>query len=210
MRTKILVTAAALAASLATSMADNVYSLNVVGYVNQVYPAGFSMVATPLKTANNTVGEVLANAPAGTRVYKFAGGAYEVANTFDPEEGGWGNPAQTLPPGQGYFVKSPSQWTNTFVGEVVTASTNSLGHGFNMVGSVWPAAGNIDSALQLVPTSGDRIYSFNNGVGYNVANTYDPEEGGWGTPPNLNVAQGVFYKNAAASNIWVQSFTIAP
>jgi hypothetical protein len=38
MRTKTLLVAAVLAAGLATSMAQNVYSLNVVGYYNVTIP----------------------------------------------------------------------------------------------------------------------------------------------------------------------------
>src|ERR1035437_742604 len=49
MRTKVLLCAAAMAASLASSMAQNVYSLNVVGYVNVTLPAQqFYAVANPL------------------------------------------------------------------------------------------------------------------------------------------------------------------
>jgi hypothetical protein len=205
MRTKTLLAAAVLAAGLATSMAQsNVYSLNVVGYVNQVYPAGFSMVNTPLKGTNDLISTVLANAPVGTTVYKFTGGAYEPANSLLPF--GWGSPGQTLPVGQGYFIKSAAPWTNTFVGEVVTQSTNSLINGFNMVGSKFPAAGTIDTALQLVPTVGDTAYTFNNGGGYNTANSYLVFGWGGGSPV-LNVAQGVMYKSAGAKD-WVQNFTI--
>jgi hypothetical protein len=122
-----------------------------------------------------------------------------------------------LPPGQGYFILSPSQWTNTFVGEVVQSwSTNHLINGFSMLGSTWPAAGQIGGLfggvqvtgdLKLVPTQNDRIYSFNNGGGFNGANTYDTGEGGWGAPPNLNVAQAVFYQSVGAKD-WVQNFTV--
>lgn len=207
MRTKtLLVAAAVIAAGAVTSLAQsNVYSQNIVGYVTQVYPSGFAIVATPLKTTNNTVVEVLTGAPAGVTVYKFTGGAYQPANTYFGG-GFWGNNAQTLPPGQGYFIKSPSQWTNTFVGEVVKDSTNALINGFNMVGSVYPMAGAIDTNLSLVPTAGDVVYSFNNGGGYNPANTYFGG-GFWGSGnPQLAVSQGVFYKSTGANN-WIQHFT---
>src|ERR1035437_9012958 len=49
MRTKVLLCAAAMAASLASLSAQNVYSLNVVGYVNVTLPAQqFYAVANPL------------------------------------------------------------------------------------------------------------------------------------------------------------------
>ena len=59
MRTKTLILAAALtAAGLASSLAQsNVYSLNVVGYVNKTLTGGslFSVVNNPLNTTNNTL-----------------------------------------------------------------------------------------------------------------------------------------------------------
>jgi hypothetical protein len=207
MRTKTLVAAAVLAAGLASSQAQNVYSVNVVGYVNQVYPAGYSMVATPLKGANDQVATLIPNPPSGTIVYKFSGGAYAPANIFDPGEGGWGVPTQTLPAGQGFFIKSPSQWTNTFVGEVVLDGTNALGNGYNMVGSQFPASGTLASLQLTNPVSGDTIYAYNNGVGYLPANIYDPGEGGWASTPSLNVAQGMMYKSVGAKS-WVQHFVI--
>lgn len=162
------------------------------------------MAATPLKTTNNTVVEVLTGAVPGVGVYKFTGGAFEALNTYFGG-GFWGNNAQTLPPGQGYFINSPSPWTNIFVGEVVKDSTNSLIAGYNMVGSVYPMAGAIDTNLALVPVAGDGVYSFNNGGGYNALNTYFGGGFWGGGNPQLSVAQGIFYKSTGA-NPWVQHF----
>src|SRR2546421_1894502 len=60
MRTKTLVCAAALAAGALTSWAQsNVYSLNVVGYVNVVFPPGqFTVFANPLNNANNAISNI--------------------------------------------------------------------------------------------------------------------------------------------------------
>src|SRR5438876_5727643 len=67
MRTKALLCAAGiLAAGAATSMAQNVYSLNVVGYVTKTVPqAGkYVLLANPLTTANNTIGGLIDTNPA--------------------------------------------------------------------------------------------------------------------------------------------------
>ena len=67
MRTKVLLCAAALAASLASSMAQNVYSLNVVGYYNVTIPQnGLYMIANQLNTTNNTLDNVFANVADGS------------------------------------------------------------------------------------------------------------------------------------------------
>jgi hypothetical protein len=69
MRTKTtLLCAAALAAGVVGSMAQsNVYSLNIVGYVNVVIPTGFGLVANPLNVDNtNSAGTILTSlAPLG-------------------------------------------------------------------------------------------------------------------------------------------------
>src|SRR5512137_866938 len=61
MRTKLIVGAAIMAASLFTSLAQNVYSLNVVGYYNVTVPGGgqLSFSANQLKAGNNTIKEVI-------------------------------------------------------------------------------------------------------------------------------------------------------
>jgi hypothetical protein len=59
-------------------MAQAVYSVNAVGFVKVTVPAGFSMIANPLKAPTNTVGALFADAPDGTTVYKYDGTNYSV------------------------------------------------------------------------------------------------------------------------------------
>src|SRR6185369_17551314 len=84
MRTKLLAAAAILAAGIASSMAQsNVYSLNVVGYVNRTFVGGglFSLTANPLNTTNNTLGGVFGlpgtGVPNGTQVQAWNYGAQD-------------------------------------------------------------------------------------------------------------------------------------
>src|SRR5213075_206777 len=72
MRTKTtLLTAALVAAGALTSMAQ-VYSVNIVGYINLNIPKGFSMIANQLDTTpDNTLASVLPNPPENTSCYKF-------------------------------------------------------------------------------------------------------------------------------------------
>ncbi len=54
MRIKALLCAAALAAGAVSSMAQsNVYSLNIVGYVNVPLVTGFNLIANPLDNGTN-------------------------------------------------------------------------------------------------------------------------------------------------------------
>ena len=73
MRTKTLLSAVAvLAASLAISKAQ-VYSQNVVGYVNTTLTGNlkYSAIANPLNAPTNTIGVLLAALPATSQVLKF-------------------------------------------------------------------------------------------------------------------------------------------
>src|SRR5713226_3736027 len=79
MRTKtLLLTAALSAAGALTSMAQ-VYSVNIVGYINLSIPAGFSMMANQLNNSvDNKVTTLLPAPPLGTAVFQFvpASGSY--------------------------------------------------------------------------------------------------------------------------------------
>ncbi|MEK7781753.1 MAG: hypothetical protein AAB370_09685 [Verrucomicrobiota bacterium] len=226
MRTKSLVAAAALlAVGAASSMAqNNVYSLNVVGYVNVTAVPGFTMLNNPLVSPDNSVGTLLKDdqnggtVPAGSVVYKFEGGTY--VTIFNDEFGG-GWDAGTITNGQGFFLlnNTASPATVTFVGEVPQgAVNNALVPGFNLVGSKVPQGGFLDD-LGLTSTDGDIVYKFVAGS----YNTYFKDEfgGGWSSSsldfdpvkgPNLDVGAGMFYFrsdiNGAAT--WNRNFTVQP
>ncbi len=213
MRTKTLVAAAALiAAGVASSMAQsNVYSLNIVGYVNYTQPAStFRLAANPLKKTDNDVANVFTAGPnyPGVTVFKrnIAGTGYD-SSTFDPDLTAWTD-LLDVPPGTGLWVSTPSgsDFTNTFVGEVVLKSTNSIPAGYSLKGAILPQAGAITTALQYPVDPGDSI-SFWNGLGYDTY-TFDPDLSDW-TPsePSVSVAQGFWINNAVSTKNWIRNFT---
>jgi len=123
MRTKVLLCAVALAASLASSMAQNVYSLNVVGYYNVTVPAGqFTLIANQLNTTNNQIQYLLPSVTSGATLYKYASGGFastvfSVGRSGPP--GSWdsadpGGPVLNV--GQGFaYVKAATAVTNQWV-----------------------------------------------------------------------------------------------
>ena len=104
-------------------MSAQVYSVNVVGYVNSTLKPGFNLISNPLNntaTGGNTVGTIFGSAlPDGSAVYKFVNGGYEAVNAFS-DMFGWDTPGQTLVPGEGVFVflAGSADVTVTFVGDV--------------------------------------------------------------------------------------------
>jgi len=207
MRTKTLLLTAALgAAGVATSMAQSVFSVNAVGYVNVDLPKGFSIIANPLDAGagNNTVSKLLASVPDGTTVYKFVNGAFTV-NTLDLGE--WTNPNESLNPGEGAFVRSPSAAKVTFVGEVPQGSlSTAVPAGFSLKASQVPQSGKLDTDLGFPAQDGDTVYQFNNAKGSYDVHTLDLGE--WsGGAPTPKVGEGFFVKVAKATT-WARTFSV--
>jgi hypothetical protein len=219
MRTKTLLAAAVLAAGIATSMAQsNVYSLNVVGYVNVNLASGYNLVADQLALngagSNNTVHSVFGTSlPSGSAVYAFSGGAFAAPPASYGSKTGWtGNTNavnSALQPGGGVFIQSPSAATVTFVGEVPqgAALTTPYGVGYNIIASQVPQTGLIQTDLGYTPTSGDAVYRFTSGVGYQPTISYGAKTGWSPAQPTLNVGEAVFLQAAGSGN-WVRNFSV--
>jgi hypothetical protein len=213
MRTKaLLLTAAVFAAGIATSLAQTpVYSQNVVGYVNVTVPAGFTMIANPLKGTNDSINTVLPNVPVGTLLYKF-NGSFGSPAEFAGVGIGWDTPSMTLAPGEGAFIQTPSSNVITFVGEVVQGTaTNAIPAGFSIRSSIVPQSGGLSSVLGYPAVAGDWIYLFdknaqqyaNGGSPYESAggNLWDPSE------PTPAVGEAFWILKAASIN-WVRTFNV--
>jgi hypothetical protein len=222
MRTKTLLLTAALGiASAASSMAQAVYSVNAVGYVNKSLPVGFSIIANPLNATPNTVAEVMkGGAVPGMAVYKFETvGGYLVNGYNLPPGGGdaeWDDPTQPLAPGEGAFVSNPGPGavTITFVGEVPQGTlTTPLNAGFTLVGSKVPQEAALQDVLGFPAVSGDTIYRFRSQTeGYLIHSYQSPPAGGppeWDDQPTIGVAEGFFSSKAAPAS-WVRTFSVNP
>jgi hypothetical protein len=185
MRTKaLLIAAAALAVGIITSKAQ-VYSQNIVGYVNQPVNFGFNTIATPLDSSTgnsltNLIQGIVSGAYDGSYVYIWNGAGY---NTYyvDSSQGGLDDsgdngpvPVPNVNPGTAYFFKNEAASnTVTYVGtvhidgagsstNVVGVTTNTFGTGLTFVASKLPVGGGLNSVLEL-PTQtglldGDYIY----------------------------------------------------
>jgi hypothetical protein len=210
MRTKTLLLTAALSAiGLTASMAQSVFSVNAVGYVNVEIPEGFSMIANPLDTSANTVPELFSNVTAnGFTVYKFDSGAGQyIVNSL--LFGSWTDASMTLNPGEGAFVLNPAgagAVTVTFVGEVRQGDlSHAIPAGFSIQSSEVPQSGQLDTELGFPVDNGTTVYRFNNGSGQYDISSY--LFGSWNTPPVPNVGES-FFVNAPAAATWSRSFSV--
>jgi hypothetical protein len=222
MRTKTLLAAAAMmAAGLASSMAQsNVYSLNVVGYVNYTFKGGqlFTLTANPLNSSSNTLagvfgtGSPLTGLPAGSQVQVWDYAAQDfVPYTKTPVGSGWGaNATVPIVPGKGVFVKiTGADYTNTYVGEVLQGNlTNATLANFNLIGNLVPDSGTAPQ-VGLEPVQGAQVQKWSVAAQDFVVSTKTPVPGGWsgGGVPSFAPGDGFFLKNTTPYN-WVRNFTV--
>jgi hypothetical protein len=207
MRTKALLSMAALAAGALTSMAQ-VYSANIVGYYNVTCPVGFTMTANQLQASpDNTVVSLFPNMPDNVEVWGWNGVSFAPNTSYGGQT--WDDNSQTFNPGDGMFIHNVggSSLTVTFVGQVPTGTlTKTLGGSptFTLSGSIVPQAGNLETEMNLHPNQNDEVW-FWNGVSYAPDTFYDV--GTWDADPIVTVGQGWFYKNNAAITVtWTRTF----
>jgi hypothetical protein len=211
MRTKALFVAAALgAAGIVSSMAQ-VYSVNVVGYVNVNIPTGFSLVANPLDAASNLIQDLMPEQ--AVTVYKYTGTAY-LSATFIPGANIWTGDNFEVAPGEGFWVNNNSgaAFTVTFVGEITEGlKQNPIPQGFAIRSSIVPQAGTL-SALGWPAAAGDAVYQWvNNGAGGGAYVTANNLGGGLWVPsePEIGVGESFFVNKAAAAS-WDREFSVGP
>ena len=102
------------------AQAPNVYSVNVVGYVNLPLTNGFNLIANPLDGAgsgtatSNTITTVFGSQlPSLTQVYKFANGTFGTSDQYLAGVGWLGGGTITFNPGEGLFVSVPAAKTRS-------------------------------------------------------------------------------------------------
>ena len=235
MKKTLLVTAATLAVSALASQAQ-VYSQNIVGYVNQTFAGGnaFSLIGVPVWGATNTVENIVTAITPGDNIFIWTGGGYTVLSYFGVNWDGNGNnwsdqngngvASPTLAPGQAAFYQNGqgNTETNTYVGSVVFTNNITLagGNAFSLIASTVPISDTLDGtnlALPLQP--GDNVFLWTGG-GYNVVSyfgvnwdgnghNWSDQNGNGIAAPVVSVGQGFFYQNGQGANeTWVQNFSV--
>ena len=234
MRTKVLLIAAALAASLASSMAQNVYSLNVVGYVNVTLPSKqFTGIANPLDasmggtvaTGNDITNlfnlgttPLLAN---NSTIAQFVSALnnYSASVSYVALSKKWGGNF-SMPPGSGalFYNNGVADAVVTFTGQVPqgTYSVKTLGSKqFSLVGSPIPIGGDITNSttfVGLVPSNNDTVATFNSALNnWNPSSSWVNLSKKWGVTASSTIPVGkafLYYNNGAAANNWVSNFTV--
>jgi hypothetical protein len=185
MRTKTLLIASAVAltAAITSSQAQTVYSANIVGYVNTVFPVGqFTLVTSPLGGASNSIDVLIPALQNGDEVLTwnpvnltYTTWSYIGAGANQPGGTGYGNwttndttysDSPTVAPGGSFFYANGqgSPETNTFTGNVQLTNSIALPAGqFDLVASTVPIADYVDDPTNFtIPfQNGDEVLTWN-------------------------------------------------
>jgi hypothetical protein len=237
MRTKALICAATLlAAGAATSMAQNVYSLNVVGYVQLSLTNGFNMVANQMDFdgtgVNNNITNVFGtNLPVSTHVYAFNPVTQLYFSTATWSGSTWvagAGVAPGLQPGSGVWVQlpagqgTPTPLTVTLVGNVFQGNK-----ALSIVGNASPRKFQISSLVPPISVGietgnfstgqpagypaavSDQVYFYNAvGKGYFPTRTRTSTAGTWVNGEPVPAVGQAFWLAPTSARTWNQNFTV--
>jgi len=228
MRTKSLLLAAVLgAAGIASSLAQ-VYSVNVVGYINLTLTPGLNLITVQLKGTNQNVNTLLGTStpiiPDNSLLFTWNAAGQRYDNALTGGGGVWydgsGNPSTvTLSPGQAFFIQiaGTANVTLTLVGEVPTGATPvSVVNGLGFYGDPAPVSQN--TATNGFPIAdNDSLYTWNTaGQRWNTALTgvsaasggpawFDGSGNSVGFAPAVGQGFAVLHTGAAT---WNRNFTV--
>ncbi|PWU15811.1 MAG: hypothetical protein C5B50_14620 [Verrucomicrobia bacterium] len=184
--------------------AEDVASVNVIGYASVTLPPGLSMIANPFET-HETVSELFKGWPDGTRLDKFDTRLFRLGENI-LEHGKWSKPSERLMPGEGAIFRNPTDdyKSVSFVGEVMQGNLSvPVPAGFSIRSSLLPQVGNLEE-LKFPIANGDIIHVFDRDRQKYVLHPY--ENGKWtdGTPI-LGIAESFWVAKTEPGN-WRQSF----
>lgn len=198
---------------------SNVYSLNVVGYVNKAFSGGnYVLVGNPLNGTNNDLNTIIPGPPDQTLVNRWNPATQDldsVQPTYFQATHTW-TPNVVIKPGEGFFVIASQNFTNTFVGEVAQGSiTNPVtilgGGNYVAVASPVPIGGSLSNILSgYQATDQDLVNTWNVGTQDldPVQYTYFTSTGKWQPDANIPVGDGFFLIRSGSPNTWVRNFTV--
>jgi len=223
MRTKtLLLTAAVLAVGLGASVAQSVFSVNAVGYVNVPIVPGYNLIANPLNGTNNLINTVIPAAalPNDTECLTWNPVTQDFNQVDFVDTGVWLDqnfvPSPTLlNPGEGVFIHHvhAGNFTLTFVGDVPQgALTNTVNHGFDFKSSIVPQSVGL-STIGFPGVQDMQFQTFNPTIqDYDQPYTFD---GGIWVDPSFNpadptpaVAQGFLITNPGGAQKWGRTFSV--
>jgi hypothetical protein len=188
--------------------AETVRSVNVVGYVTENVPPGYSMIANPLQASTNTVSAILAGVPDGTMLNKFDTHLFKLSENA-VANGKWVKPDETLVPGEGAIFFNPTSDFRTlnFAGEVLQGELlMPIAAGFSVRSSQIPKPGRIHGDLGFPISEGDVVHLFDRDRQKYVIYEFDPKK--WESNPPVVAVGEAFWIGKTKPGNWVQHLLV--
>jgi hypothetical protein len=211
----LLIAAAALAAGVMHSQAQ-VYSQNIVGYINVPLNTGYNLIANQLDvdgtgTNNSIYTAVGTNFPANTQILAWNPSSAAFTSTKLLSSGKWSANnlvvTNAMNPGSGFFINVAAPTNITFVGNVITGTnTYPLIAGFQIVAPSGPIGGMIDTNNGYTPSHNDQILVWNNSSASYTSHKWLTSSWSAGDPV-LTVGQSIFL-NAVNNTNWTQVLNV--
>ena len=182
------------------------FSSQIVGFVTISAGSGFTAIANPFDSGDNTLAALITNVPDGTALNKYTTGLGFTSNVFSG--GIWSTGAATLNPGEGGFLLNPTRnkLSLVFSGTVLQGTvTNDIPPGYSLISATIP----LPNPLTSFPAcSGDQIQLYNRGAW----TTYTFMSGRWQSGGvkgrnSLVISPGdSFFVTKKSGTNWVQSY----
>jgi hypothetical protein len=218
MRTKSLFVTTTLTAAFLVASQQQGHAQ--VGYVNVIFRPGLELVANPLYNSGNNANIIMPYAPDGTVLYRFDpntqyymdAATYVTGVGWYPVSGNTNDPALALNPGEGFFVRSLTRWTNTFIGGVLHGwLTNPIPPNYSLKASLVPIAGLVQTDLHFTAVADDTIWRWDSTNQQFTAQSPYHYSGGWDPlEPSLNIPESfVLHRDpdlATPDNWWIWQF----
>ncbi len=184
--------------SSAVSAQAQIYSSNIVGYINQPFFAGTNFIANQLSHGDDSLATILASVPDGSTFTKWnsATGLFLPISTFDSGSGWSINYGLTY--GEGGLFDSPTPFTNTFVGSVWPGFSDPYvpplvtGAGELLLSSFVPIPADFFDVVGRNPLNGESVTIFNAQTQTSQTTTF--LGGAWNNgDPLLAIGQSAFF-----------------
>jgi hypothetical protein len=193
-------------ASIASALSVSNFSPEIVGFVTlNVAASGYTALANPFETGNNTLAALLPSMPEGAQLFKYSTGSGYTTNTFSG--GVWADGTATLNPGEAGFLYNTSR-TNaliTFAGTILQSTvSNDIPAGYSLVSPMIPLPG----AINTFPArNGDQIQFYEN----KTWSTYTFRGGRWSLSgpaynPIVFTPGRAFFTSKKSPGVWTQSY----
>jgi hypothetical protein len=191
-------------------------TVSTSGYVNTTLKPGYNLIANPLRTADNRIGNLFKQLPEGSKVYKFDGADFAIATMTSGQLEPQSVAETEILPGEGLCVynASSSDVLLTFAGQIALGpNVNHLPAGLSMRSSLLPKEGG-PADLELPLEDGDQVFQYNPVTQRYTTWTYDsmiPNGPGFipAGGPIFKVGEAFFIRKNHAAD-WIQNTVINP